>query len=106
MNIVEISIGLPTAGTSEKVTLAAGSVQMASAAAAVTSEKGQPIKYLVTPDTSVFVAKGTNPTAVNTGADLILIANNSYRVELMDGEKLAFIPVTGTTGNVYVTPRA
>lgn len=105
MNFTEISMGLTDGGTSQKVAIGIVSAQSAAAAAASTENKGAPIKYLVTPDVTCFVRKGANPTAVADGTDQILIANQTYRVELMDGEKMAFITASGS-GNVYITPRA
>ena len=104
MNVVEISIGLTDGGTSQKVAMSTTSAQSTAAAAATGESKGVPIKYLITPDAACFVRKGPNPTAV-ADTDQYLSANQTYRVELMDGEKMAFIMASGT-GNVYITPRA
>jgi len=83
-------------GTAQKVILAAGSVQSAAIGAA---------HALVTPDTSVFYREGANPTALNTGVDQILLAGNTYRIPTaLPTNKFAFIPVTGSAGNVYITP--
>jgi hypothetical protein len=104
MNVVEISIGLTAGGTSQKVAISTSSAQSAAAAAAATESKAVPLKYLITPDVACFVRKGADPTAV-ADTDQYLIANQTYRVELMDGEKMAFITASGS-GNVYITPRA
>jgi hypothetical protein len=105
VNVTEISIGLTAGGTSQKLAISTTSAQSAAAAAASTENKGAPIKYLVTPDVNCFVRKAADPTAVSDGTDQILVANQTYRVELMDGEKMAFITASGS-GNVYITPRA
>lgn len=102
MNITEISLEALSGGLSSKVALSTTSAQSPAAAATV---KGVPVKCLVTLDATGFVRKGTNPTAVSDGTDQILLANNTYRVELMDGEKLAVVLATGT-GNMYFTPNA
>ena len=108
MNISEISLSLNTGGTSVKLAISSTSAPMASAAA-YDSTKGEtkatPIPYVICPDTDCFVRKGASPTAVNDGTDMLLKANQQYRVELMDGEKMAFI-TTSASGNVYITPRA
>lgn len=104
MNINEISIELTAGGTSQKLAISGASAQSAAAAVTSAESKGAPVKYLVTPDTTCFVRKGSNPTAVADGTDQILLANNTYRVELMDGEKMAFI-TGGGGGFVYITPR-
>jgi hypothetical protein len=105
VNSIEISLELNTGGTSQKLAISAASAQSNAAAAGSSENKGGPIKYLVTPDTACFVRKGANPTAVADGTDQYLSAGQAYRVELMDGEKMAFI-TSGATGSVYITPRA
>jgi hypothetical protein len=105
MNVTEISINLTAGGTSQKLAISSTSAQSAAAAAASGESKGVPIPYVVTPDTDCFVRKGSNPTALSDGTDQFLASGNSYRVELMDGEKMAFI-TTSASGNVYITPRA
>lgn len=105
MNISEISLELNAGGTSQKVAMSTTSAQSAAAALATNEPKGAPLKYVITPDAACFIRKGANPTALSDGTDLYLVANQSYRVELMDGEKMAFIVASGT-GNVYITPRA
>jgi hypothetical protein len=84
-------------GNSQKVTLGGASAQ-STAIAAVT--------VVVTPDTNCFFREGSNPTALATGVDHILIAFNSYRIPITSGNKLAFIPVSGSSGAVYITPNA
>jgi hypothetical protein len=104
MNISEISLTLTAGGTSQKLTVAAlGTQQSAAAAASSTESKGVPIPYVITADAVCFVRKGSNPTAA-PDTDQYLVANQSYRVELMDGEKMSFYSTAGC--NVYITPRA
>jgi hypothetical protein len=105
MHAVEISLDLNAGGTSQKLAISAASAQSAAAAASSTENKGAPISYVITPDSNCFVRKGANPTALSDGTDQLLIANQSYRVQLMDGEKMAFI-TTAAAGFVYITPRA
>lgn len=112
MNINEISLQLNTGGTSAKLAISSTSAPMATAATTTAAtatnpgdSKGAAIPYVITPDTACFVRKGTGtPVAVSDGTDQYLAANQSYRVELMDGEKMAFI-TTSASGNVYITPR-
>lgn len=83
-------------GGAQKVVLAAGSVQ-STAIGNVTA--------LVTPDTAVFYREGSDPTALANGTDQILLANVSYRIAMtLPTNELAFIPVSGSSGNVYITP--
>lgn len=105
MNSIEISLDLNTGGTSQKIAISATSAQSNAAAAGSSENKGGPIKYVITPDTDCFVRKGANPTAVSDGTDQLLKANTRYRVELMDGEKMAFV-TSAAAGFVYITPRA
>jgi len=59
-------------------------------------------------DTNTFVRMGPSgsTTAVNTGADQILLANQQYRIiPIIPGYVLSFILASGT-GNVYITPEA
>lgn len=61
---------------------------------------------VVTPDATMFVRRGSNPTALSDGTDQILLANTTYRFYgLKSDDKLAFIMAVGT-GNVYITPGA
>ena len=94
---VNISLQISSGGDSTKVAISTASAQ--SAALLATS-------YLITPDVNCFARTGANPTAVADGTDILLLANNQYRVvPLVIGQKLAFITPTGT-GNVYLTPNA
>lgn len=108
MNTTEISLSLNTGGTSQKLAISSTSAQSAAAAtnATIGETKGEAIPYVICPDTDCFIRKGTNPTALSDGTDgPLLKANQQYRVELMDGEKMAFI-TTSASGFVYITPRA
>jgi hypothetical protein len=109
MKITEISVEVLSGGQSIKIATSTTSAPAGGTTAATlptNAVKGAPISYLVTPDATCFVRKGTGTvTAVSDGTDQIMLANNSYRVELMEGEKLAFILASGT-GNVYMTPGA
>ena len=97
MSGVNISMQVLTGGQSAKIAVSTSSVQ----SAALTSTS-----YLVTPDIDMFVRTGSNPTAVSTGADQILLAGSTYRiVPLVIGNLLAFIS-NGSTGSVYLTPDA
>lgn len=105
MNITEISMDALAGGTSSKVALSTTSAQGPVIANPTNHPKGMPVKCLVTLDATGFLRKGTSPTAVSDGTDQILLANNTYRIELMEGERVAAILASGT-GNMYFTPAA
>lgn len=104
MHINEISVEVLSGGQSTKVALSTAAAQ-GPVVTAPTQSKGQPVKCLVTLDSNGFIRKGTNPTAVADGTDQILLANNTYRIELMDGERVSVVLASGT-GNMYFTPGA
>lgn len=59
---------------------------------------------LVHPTVDIYFRQGSNPTAVNTGADQFLAAGSTYRLTgITPGNKLAFYGVS-TSGPVYITP--
>jgi hypothetical protein len=94
MDITQISIVVDDGGKSQAVAIS------------TTSAQSTPIideTALVTLTTSAFVRKGTNPTAVSTGADIYLMADVTYRLAVARGERLAFI-TTGGSGTAYITP--
>lgn len=107
MNVVQISGEALSGGQSLKIPTSTASAPVGGTAAAVLGPnqvKGSPIKYLITCDVLTFGRKGTGTvTAVSDGTDQVFVPNTPYVVELMEGEKLAFIVPTGT-GNVYLTP--
>ena len=105
MNIITISAAVLTGGQSQKIATSTTSAQSAAIAATAAAQSGAPVKVLITPDATCFARYDANPTALSDGTDQILLANNTYRVEVMPGGKFAFILATGT-GNVYVTPGA
>lgn len=94
----ELSIVVDSGGASQKVAISTTSAQ--STAISTTDNT-----VLVTPDTTCFVRQGSNPTAVSDGTDIILLANNQYRLSIGKGNKLAFITASGS-GFVYITPGA
>lgn len=97
MSNVEYSMAALTGGQSEKV-----AVSGTSATSAVIGGS----YVVVTPDTNVFVRRGSTPVAVADGTDQMLLANQSYRLYgLNTQDKLAFI-TSGGTGNVYISPGA
>ncbi len=53
---------------------------------------------------NVFYREAADPTALATGVDQFLFGGQAYRLPVTSGNKLAFIPETGTTGSVYITP--
>lgn len=105
MNFTTISAEALSGGQSAKVALSIASAQGPLVSIPTTHPKGVPLKCLVTLDVAGFIRKGTNPTAVADGTDQYVPANTPFRVELMDGERLAAILASGT-GNMYFTPGA
>ncbi len=98
MAFYEISLVPLEGGTASVVTLGAG----------VSNQSGvfdlnRDVYVIVTPTVDVFLRQGTNPTALSTGVDQILLANNMYRVgPIARGNRLAFI--SASAGSVYLTP--
>ena len=101
MVVFEHSLNILTGGQSSKVAVSTTSAQSAAFGAATDAVPAQYV--LITPDTNCFVRQGSAPVAVSDGTDQILLANNTYRVYVNSGNKLAFITASGT-GNVYLTP--
>ena len=65
---------------------------------------GAPVPVVFTPDNTCYGRKGANPTAVNDGTDQRFLANNAYRVQLLVGERMAFISTGG--GTVHWAPNS
>lgn len=105
MNITSISAEALAGGTSSKVALSVTSAQGPVIALATNHPKGAPVKCLITLDAAGFIRKGANPTAVSDGTDQYVPASTPFRVELMEGERVACILASGT-GNMYFTPAA
>lgn len=103
MNIVQISAEALSGGTSSKIPTSTASAQGPVIANPASVPAGCPVKCLITCDVLTFGRKGTNPTALSDGTDQVFVANVPYLVELMAGERMAFIVPT-STGNVYFTP--
>lgn len=96
MHSQELSLVIDTGGLSQKVAISTTSAQ----------STALNVDYaIVTPDTVCFIRQGADPTALATGVDQILMANQSYRVNIKRGNKLAFKTATGS-GYVYITPGA
>ncbi|APW37165.1 hypothetical protein RD110_08100 [Rhodoferax koreense] len=105
MNITQITAEALTGGQSTSIVNAAGtSAQSPVVVRPANHPAGVPVKVLVTPDNTCFGRKGTNPTALNDGTDQVFVANTPYRIELMEGERMAFISTAG--GTVKWTPGA
>lgn len=103
MNIVQISAEALGGATSAKITTSTTSAQGPVVSLGTNQLDGTPIKCLITCDVLTFGRKGSNPTALSDGTDQAFVANVPYIVELMEGERMAFIVPT-STGNVYFTP--
>ena len=102
MVVFEHSLNILTGGQSSKVAISTTSAPSAAFGVATDAVPAQYV--LVTPDINCFVRQGPGtPVAVADGTDQILLANNTYRVYVNSGNKLAFILAAGT-GNVYLTP--
>ena len=94
MRVYSTSLRAHEGGDSEKVAVSSSN--------AVSSPIEQPT-VVVTTDVDVFFRQGKTPVAVSTGKDQILLAFNTYRIDIKEGSKLAFI-TTAASGNVYLTP--
>ena len=95
MNFVsQHSLTLSPGGTGEKIAI---STVSAPSAAYFTP-------YLVVySDVACYARSGATPTALATGVDQYLVGGAQYRFPWKDGDKAAFITLTGT-GTVYITP--
>ena len=97
MSMIEYSMAATPGGTSQKIAVSTTSAQS-------TAIGNLAPTAVITPDITVFFRRGGNPTALSTGVDQILLANNTYRLYgLQAGDKLAFITASGS-GNVYISP--
>lgn len=105
MNVTQVSAEALSGGQSSKIATSTVSALGPVIARATTDPVGVPIKCLILCDVLTFGRKGSSPTALSNGTDQVFAANVPYRVELMDGERMAFIVPT-STGNVYFTPGA
>lgn len=106
MNLTEISIDLLSGGQSVNIAMTTTSAQGPVMTLPTNHPPaGVPVKVLLTPDTTCFIRKGSNPTALSDGTDQTLLAGNTYRAELMVGERIAVILASGT-GNLKYTPNA
>lgn len=105
MNTSQVSVEALSGGQSVKVATSTTSAQCPVVALPTNHLEGLPVKCTVVVDALSFMRKGANPVAVSDGTDQVLLANTLYRVELLEGERLAVIVPTGT-GNVYFTPGA
>jgi hypothetical protein len=92
MHTLSISLTANAGGLSTKLAISAVSAQSIACTGS---------SVVLTPDTTCFFRMGANPTALADGTDQILLANNTYRVTVSPGQKLAFI--AGAAGNVYIT---
>lgn len=91
MHMTEISLSIPSSATSTTIALSAVSAQGPVIARPATHPAGVPVKCLITPDVICWIRRGVNPTALADGTDLKLLAGNTYRAELLDGERIAVI---------------
>ena len=95
MHTLSLSMTANAGGTSSKIAISTVSAQSAVFTGSA---------VVVTPTIDCFYRMGSNPTAVSDGTDQILLANNTYRISISPGLKLAFI--TLSSGSVYITPEA
>lgn len=103
MHNTEISIDLLSGGQSTSIVLSAVSAQGPVVALPTNHPPGVPVKCTLTPDVNCWMRKGSNPTAV-VDVDQKLLAGNTYRVELLVGERIAAI--AGGAGTLSFTPGA
>lgn len=103
MNITEITLDINNGGQSTLITLSATSAQGPVVVQPAGLPVGVPVPCVVTPDVNCWARKGTNPTAVQD-SDIKLLAGNTYRIQLMAGERLALVAAGAGTANF--TPNA
>lgn len=103
MQVTEISIDLNAGALSTAVTLSAASAQGPLVTLPTNHPPGVPVPCLLSPDVNCWVRKGANPTAV-VDSDIKLLAGNTYRVQLLVGERIAAIALGA--GTLNFTPNA
>ena len=86
-----------SAGSDSAIVAASGT-----SAQSASYDAGAGKNFLITPMVSVYYRWGTNPTALATGADQLLVAGNTYRIKAGGIGKFAFIALAGS-GNVHIT---
>jgi hypothetical protein len=107
MQTLTHSANLLEGGTSQKVVLSAASAQstvlrVPGATLNPNLPPPTPGQYvLVTGDVLWFGRQGVNPVAV-ADIDQVFLANNTYRISVVDGNKIAAI--AAGAGNLYITP--
>lgn len=96
MHIQAISITADDGGRSQSVTISGTSAQSADIL----------VPYvIVTLTVPAFIRQGSNPTATADGTDIYLLADVTYRINVQQGNKLAF-KTAGASGTAYITPGA
>ncbi len=105
MNFTEINMDVHTGGLCTLITNAAATSAQSPVVTQPTNHPaGAPVPILITPDNTCYGRKGANPTAVNDGTDQRFVANTPYRIQLMVGERMAFISTGG--GTVHWAPNS
>ena len=107
MEAYEISCNVLDTANSQKVVSAGASTQSTALTAPASNSlvpTQSSIPCLITADAIGFIIQGINPVATNTGTCQIVLANSSYRVKIVAGNKIAYIPLVGS-GNLYITPQ-
>lgn len=94
MHTFNVSIVADSGGKSERLQVGINT--------SVQSARTYNYTVLISVDQTVFFRAGNNPVAVNDGSDIVLIANQAYRVQLGIGQKLSFIAAS-VAANVYIT---
>jgi hypothetical protein len=98
LQVSEVSIAMDFGGRSQVVSVSSSATQ---------SNPINAANVVVTPTVPCFVRQGTNPTAVNDGTDIFLLAAQYRVIGVSPGNKLSFIALSGgSTGSVYITPEA
>ena len=98
MQTLSTSFAADSGAKSQKITISGTSAQSAT----ITPVAGQGGLLSVTVDTNAFMRYDTDPTALATGVDRLLLANVTYRVQVGTTGKFAFI-TSGGTGSAYIT---
>ena len=96
MHTQDLSIIVDDGGRSQALAISSTSAQ----SAVINSEYA-----LVTLTKAAFLRQGSNPTATSDGTDIYLLADVTYRLNVMRGNKLAF-KTASESGTAYITPGA
>jgi hypothetical protein len=94
LNPVTIAFELASGGTCQQLALSTVAVQSANIDADMVE---------ITPSVDCYARAGSNPTALSTGVDHFLVANDTRLFAIRQGEKISFITAVGS-GSVKLAP--